>query len=72
MTEPARLRPKAHSAESWARALGRLLRSCAKKRWYGTIRLDVHDGRVKRMLLEKSILDPDALARDDEDPIQSG
>jgi hypothetical protein len=55
--------------ESWIRAVGRLLRSVGKRRWYGTIRIEVFDGRVTRVLLEKSIVDPDALAREESDPL---
>ena len=44
--------------ERWEPALQRVLKRCAAPGWFGTLKLEVADGQVKRLLVERSIKDP--------------
>lgn len=66
-----RTRPKglAHSVDSWVRSLEMLVRSKVREGFYGTVKVEMFEGRVKRVLVEESHVDPDTLARKTSTPI---
>lgn len=42
----------------WEPALYRLLKKVTRTKWFGTIHIEVVDGKVKRLRIERSIIDP--------------
>jgi hypothetical protein len=54
-----------HSNDEWADGIRALLRVCEKRRSYGTLRVEVFDGRVKRTIFERSCVDPTTLVSED-------
>jgi hypothetical protein len=65
-------RRSCHPVSAWTRAVSRVLVRCAKRAWFGTIRIEVYDGQVRRIVVERSVMDPDALAADEIDSVESG
>lgn len=65
----APVRPgRAADLTRWMRSLYRQLRRAARPEWYGTIRIEVSNGFIKRILIERSFKAPE---EDEEDLARS-
>jgi hypothetical protein len=63
---PKDAKPKGfrHSMRKWTEAIVRLIERKAEDRWYGTVNIEIYDGKVKRLRVESSHVDPDTVAPD--------
>lgn len=56
--------PKKMDLDDWEPALRTVLERSARPGWYGTIRIEVQNGVVRRLLVERSIMNPHDLERE--------
>lgn len=66
---PVKDRARSYEPEEWIKAITRQIRKALKNRFYGVLRIEFYDGRVVRGTLERSIINPRALAPGEDDRI---
>lgn len=65
MAETRKLRP----LTAWVQYLTRLLERAQRARMHGTVRVVLFEGQVRQVLIERSVVDPEELARDETPPV---
>lgn len=64
----AKLKHQDSETESWIRGISHQVRKALRPRFFGSIVIEIQQGKITRIKIERSIKDPKSLAPPDGEP----